>query len=309
MTFDEMAQEHLKALKRRGRSESTIDNRSCHLAQLGTFLAGREPTIELLREWSDSLSARGLKVRSQWTAIVNVRAFYNWAAEEGLIPSNPAKRLEKPRLPKHLPQALSMDQAQQLLDAAAASHCPERDEAMILFLLETGCRRGGAATLRVGDLDLENGRARVVEKGDRERLVFMSGRTIEALRRWLRVRDASKFRGQYQNTDRLWGMGPWGVGLRIRDLARAAGIKAHCHSLRHTAAVMRLMNGVDAGSLIAIMGWAGPEMLKTYGVLAASQLQAQALKSSPLASLQRVAVGRSSSPARPIRGRILPARA
>ncbi len=72
-----------------------------------------------------------------------------------------------------------------------------------------------------------------------------------------------------------------GCGLRIADLAKVAGIRAHCHSLRHTAAVMRLMNGVDAGSFIAIMGWAGPEMLKTYGVLAASQLQAQALKSSP----------------------------
>ncbi len=96
---------------------------------------------------------------------MNCRAFYNWAAQEEIIPTNVSAKLEKPRLPKHLPQALSLEQVQQLLDAAAISLCPERDEALLLFLLETGCRRGGAATLRVGDLDLENGSARVVKKG------------------------------------------------------------------------------------------------------------------------------------------------
>ncbi len=45
MTFEEMMQEHLKALKRRGRCQATIDNRRCHLRQLGEFLAGREATL------------------------------------------------------------------------------------------------------------------------------------------------------------------------------------------------------------------------------------------------------------------------
>jgi integrase/recombinase XerD len=310
VTFDEMMQEHLKALRRRGRTEDTIANRRQHLAQLGTFLAGREATLPLLREWSDSLAARGLKVRSRWTSIVNIRAFYNWAAQEELIPANPALRLEKPRLPKHLPQALTVDQVTKLLDTVAAGRNPERDEALILFMLETGCRRGGAAGLRLGDLDLGHGSARVVEKGDRERYVYFSERTVEALRRWLQVRDPLKFDAKFRDSDLVFGLGPWGLGVFFEKLGPKAGMHVHAHQLRHTCAVMRLMQGIDAGSLIAIMGWAGPEMLKTYGVLAAGQVQQRAMQTTPMNAFAPVPApsAQPKEPAPPIRGRILPTR-
>ncbi|MGD0575014.1 MAG: tyrosine-type recombinase/integrase [Anaerolineales bacterium] len=155
MPFGDAVELHLKAMKRRGRSEVTIGARRYWLGCLGEFLAGREPTLELLREWADDLPARGLKVRSCWTAIVNARAFFNWMAEEEITPTHIARRLEKPRLPKHLPKAFTPEQVTKLLDTAATGQNPERDEALILFLLETGCRRGGAANLGMDDLNLE----------------------------------------------------------------------------------------------------------------------------------------------------------
>ncbi|MGA2112707.1 MAG: tyrosine-type recombinase/integrase [Anaerolineales bacterium] len=318
MTFDEMAQEHLKALRRRGRSESTIANRRCHLAQLGTFLAGREATLPLLREWSDSLAARGLKVRSQWTAIVNARAFYNWAAEEEIIPVNFAKRLEKPRLPKHLPKAFTPEEVTKLMDTAATGKNPERDEALILFLLETGCRRAGAANLRISDLNLEAGTALLCEKGDKERMAFISQRTVDALRQWFRARDGAAFHGQYQNSDRVFGLGPWGLGLMVEDLGRRARIHATAHMFRHTSAVWRLVQGCDASTLQQLLGWSDLSMLPVYTTMSANMLQAQALKSSPLngfPTAQGTDVGALceklqtyGNPPRPIRGRILPAR-
>jgi site-specific recombinase XerD len=77
--------------------------------------------MDLLREWADSLPVRGLKPRSVWTAIVNPRAFFAWWADEGTVPAHVAKRLEKPRLPKHLPKAFGTEEVTKLLDEAAIS--------------------------------------------------------------------------------------------------------------------------------------------------------------------------------------------
>ncbi|MGA2111772.1 MAG: tyrosine-type recombinase/integrase [Anaerolineales bacterium] len=302
MTFEEMVQAHLKALRRRGRSEVTIASRRAWLGQLGDFLAGRETTIELLREWAEGLQARGLKPRSVWSGVVNVRAFTAWLAEEEITPANIGRRLEKPKLPRRLPKALTLDQVGKILQAAATSLRPERDTALVLFFLDTGCRRAGAANLRMPDLDLEHGSARVVEKGDKERLVYFSGRTTEALRKWLDVRDPQTFHGQYRGSDLMFGLGPWGCGLRIEDLGRRAGVACHAHLLRHTSATMRVMQGADASTLQQLLGWSDLSMLPVYTTLAGDQLQARSLATSPLNRLQAP----QTKARRPVRGRFLP---
>lgn len=314
MPFGEAVELHLKAMRRRGRSEVTIGARRYWLGCLGQFLAGREPTLELLREWADGLPARGLKVRSCWTAVVNARALFNWMAEEEITPTHIARRLEKPRLPKHLPKAFTPEQVTKLLDTAATGQNPERDEALILFLLETGCRRGGAANLGMGDLNLEAGSALLCEKGDKQRFVYFTARTNEALQRWLRARDVQKFHGNYKGGDRVFGLGPWGLGLMVEDLGRRAEIHATAHMFRHTSATWRVMQGCDASSLQQLLGWSDLSMLPVYTTMAASQLQGRAVATSPLNGFQ-VAPVRSPDAApgaaratAPARGRFLPAR-
>ena len=158
------------------------------------------------------------------------------------------------------------------------------------------------------------GSALLTEKGDKQRFAYFTARTTEALQRWLRARDVHEFHGNYKGGDRVFGLGPWGLGLMVEDLGRRAGIHATAHMFRHTSATWRVLQGVDASSLMQIMGWAGPEMMGVYTTLAQSQLQARALATSPLNGFQ-VAPVRSPDAATgaarataPARGRFLPAR-
>jgi site-specific recombinase XerD len=291
MTFnwDEAVDAHLRCMRRRGRVEATIEQRKMWTDLLKTFLAGRELTLDTMREWADSLKARGLAPRSVWSGIVNIRAWCNFMEQEGITPTHLARRLERPRLPARLPQALTPEQVNALLDAAAAGTCPERDTAMILFMLETGARRGGAAGLKMGDLDLEKGSARLIEKGDRERIAYFGERVADAMRAWVAVRHPSRFRNTKTNgasAERVFGVQGFAIQRRFEVLGRAAGIPhMHPHLLRHTCATWRVMQGADASTLMQLLGWTSTLMFPVYTTLAGTLLQRQAAKSSPMQEL------------------------
>ncbi|MCX6024771.1 MAG: hypothetical protein NTY23_00665, partial [Chloroflexi bacterium] len=90
--WDAAVDAHLRAMRRLGRVEQTIGQRKMWLDRLKAFLDGREPTLTLLREWADSLQAKGLKPRSVWSGVVNARAFFNFCELEGLTETHIARR-------------------------------------------------------------------------------------------------------------------------------------------------------------------------------------------------------------------------
>jgi len=116
------------------------------------------------------------------------------------------------------------------------------------------------------------------------------------------VRDPAKFHRKYRGTDLVFGLGAWGLGLRIEDLGRQAGIHATAHMFRHTCATWRVLQGCDASSLMQIMGWASPEMMGVHITLGVAQLQTRAMATSPLNGFQL----KPAQPRPPIRQRILP---
>lgn len=287
-----------------GRSLATVADYRQKLGYLLAFLGDRDVTavtVHDLRRYVADMRGRatlyvghayktestgGLAPATLATRIRAVKRLFNWLASEGAIEANPAQGIKTPKPPRgRQPKAIS---EQDLLRMIAAARDDARDLALVFFLADTGCRRGGLVGLRLGDLELEHGRAWVTEKGDKRRAVFLSPATIAALRAWLAVRPAVAH-------DRAWLSHSTGeplTGDGAAQLLARLGKRAGCagphgaHSFRHGFARQWIMAGGDMGTLADVMGHA--EVSTTwaaYAVFTQGELQARHARFSPISKL------------------------
>ncbi len=116
-----------------------------------------------------------------------MRCFFNWLTTLGYIDENPFRSLKNVRLPQRIVQPFSADEIARLL-AVCDLDLPvgARDHAMLLTLLDTGIRCSELVQLTMEDLDLVEGRLRVLHaKGNKQRVVSFARRCREALEQYL----------------------------------------------------------------------------------------------------------------------------
>jgi len=283
MLLSEAVEDRLSSLLRSGGSKKTAVFYRFWLDDLSRSLMFTElqlVTLADLRRWTDGLIGRGLAVRSRIGAVATVRAFFKWCVREGYIDADPSVRLEKPKKPKQLPQALDTGDVLALLNAATTTDNPERDVALLTTLVETGPRLGEIVSMTVARLHLDE-RYVLISGKTGERFAFFEQATQQALRAWLAVRPAG--------LDTLFGLGPTGVRLMLKRCAVIAHIDPkliHPHVFRHTSVVLRIEAGAEAADLMNIFGWSSPAMIKIYGQLATDRMMARSMASSPMSRLR-----------------------
>ena len=104
-----------------------------------------------------------------------LRCFFNWLSTLGYIDENPFRSLKNVRLPQRIVQPFSADEIGRLV-AACDTDVPvgARDHAILMTLLDTGIRCSELVQLTIVDLDLEDGRLRILHaKGNKQRIVFV----------------------------------------------------------------------------------------------------------------------------------------
>jgi len=258
MLLKDAVEAFLLALEARGCRPRTVGSYRQRLAGLMRLLGSRgltEVTPGDLDAWVVSLrrqserwgnhpqrpaAAGGLSEATIAGRIQAAKAFFRWCEERGLVDRSPARHLRKPRLDQAVPGEKVMDRGDLLrMVEAAGERAAEggwlavRDLALLLFLADTGCRVGEAASLRLGWLRLEACEADVEGKTGR-RVVDYTERTAAALRAYLAVRPSV-------GNDRVFvgrsgdPLTPRGIYQVFKRLAKAAGVKGRFnpHSLRH----------------------------------------------------------------------------
>jgi len=168
--------------------------------------------------------------------IITLKAFFNWAVDAGLLAESPARGVKRVKLPSRVDRSKAMpdEVLAQVLDCARWKK-RKRDFALILFLADTGARIGGAAGLRVNDVHLDEGRAYVIEKGNKRREVWFGERCADALRQWLDSRPKGAGAFVFSRDGRKI------QGRHLAQAFRRAVKDAECgtwspHSLRHRKA-------------------------------------------------------------------------
>ncbi|HEX4868313.1 MAG TPA: site-specific tyrosine recombinase [Acidimicrobiales bacterium] len=273
-----------------GRSPNTLAAYRRDLLAYTTWLAERHRTVTAVTEadvvaWIGELRARGLAPSSVARSLVAVRSLHRFLAAEGRIPVDPAAAVDKPKVPRGLPKALSEEEVGRLL-AAPVGDDPRarRDRALLELLYGTGARISEAVGLSLGDLDLDASLVRLFGKGSKERIVPLGGHATRALVAWLgdggrpalvparwRHRDdaAAVFLGA--RGGRLTRQGAWDV---ITRHGRRVGLDGRLspHVLRHSCATHMLDHGADIRAVQELLGHASITTTQLYTLVSTERL-------------------------------------
>jgi integrase/recombinase XerD len=203
----------------------------------------------------------------------SVRGLHRFLAREGIEDDDPTGRLRPPKAARRLPKALSIDQVERLLDAAASGSdelIGLRDRALLELLYATGARVSEVVQLDVDDL-ASGEVVRVRGKGSKERIIPVGSYARAALEAYLtRARPELSRRGRA--TPRLF-LGARGAPLSrqsawlvIQHAAERAELTAHVspHTLRHSFATHLLQGGADVRVVQELLGHASVATTQIY---------------------------------------------
>jgi integrase/recombinase XerC len=231
-----------------------------------------------VRRWVAQMHGAGRSGRGIALILSGWRGFYVWLGRQGLVESNPVQDVRAPKAPKPLPKALSVDDSVQLAGYANAKADPwleARDAAMVELLYGCGLRVGelvgldtAASTQARGWIDLQAGEAHVLGKGSKRRTVPVGSKALEALARWLGVREqqqgnqqAALFTGRHGT--RLTAQAIW-QRLKRRSLLAGLETPVHPHMLRHSFASHVLQSSGDLRAVQELLGHANITTTQVY---------------------------------------------
>ncbi len=189
-----------------------------------------------LVEYFQDVKAHGYSPATLQKHAKSIKTFFNWCVRLRLMEASPARFIRAPKPPRLISREKAMrdDELERILEYLLHKTVP-RDYALVLFLADTGCRRGGAATLRLQDIDFEALTAEVTEKGERARKVAFGEKCAQAIRRWLAYRgDHYAVKGTYVFSVDGLPLKPEVISQAIRRACKRVGVRTlSSHSLRH----------------------------------------------------------------------------
>ena len=250
----------------KGLSDNTIQAYRRDMAKFAAFAGKRGLGTEEVRrehvvDFLGTLYRRNLDSRSVARHLVTIRHFFRFSLTEGVIDDDPAANIESPKFRQSLPEFLSVDEVDRLLRQPDANDTVGiRDKAMIELMYSTGLRVSELCGLRVSDLQMDPGCLRCIGKGNKERLVPVGHKALEAVQAYLREARKDLSRGVTspylflnQKGHKLNRIAFWKT---LGEYGRKAGLRKALtpHMLRHSFATHLLDRGADLRSVQMMLG-------------------------------------------------------
>lgn len=227
-------------------------------------------------------------VRSQARVLSGVRSFYRYLQLDGYVKDDPTELLPFPNIGEHLPEYLSTEEVDMLENSIDLSKWEgQRNKAIIEVLFSCGLRVSELVNLKLSDLFLDEKFVRVVGKGNKERLVPISGDAIKELGYWFIDRDRMRIKPGEEDYVFLNRRGAHltrvMVLIMVKRQAQAAGIQKVIspHTLRHSFATALLRGGADLRAIQAMLGHEDIGTTEIYTHLETSDLRKEILEHHP----------------------------
>jgi integrase/recombinase XerC len=234
---------------------------------------------EDLAGWCHDRSIRPSTRRSRWSAL---RGFFRWVTAQGLLPDDPTLLVPPPRVPRHVPRPLTPDEASAVLtaarriDADCHSGAGRSNELIISLMVQEGLRSVEVRRLQVADVDLDRGQVHVHGKGDKDRVLPLSGQTRSVLVRHLDVvgRGFGPLVSKKGSFDPLTSSA---LNHRMIRVFEVSGVKSRAydgksaHSLRATAATDVYRGCLDVRAVQAMLGHSHLSSTQHYIELATAE--------------------------------------
>ncbi len=271
--------------------EDLIDLASYLEDAIGAGVLPNSVTPRDLRGYAAALHEAGYARASIARKLASLRSFYRFAQRQQLAESNPAKPLRNPRGQRKLPHFLSNDEVGKLLLAPSLHNVLGlRDHAILETMYSGGLRVSEVVGLNDGDLDFEEGIARIRGKGRKERLSPLGKYAIDALHNYMRQRQHAS--AEHKGRSAPVFVNRFGNRLTTRSVGRmlekyilqtGLDTRTSPHTLRHSFATHLLDRGADIRSVQELLGHKSLVTTQIYTHLSTANLREVYLRAHPRA--------------------------
>jgi len=306
VTLDDAIAAFVRYLQQERRaSPRTVEAYSADLAGLAGYVTEKgSPAVgdvqaidvHLLRGWLGAL-ARKHAASSVARKVAALRTWMRWLRRRGLLTTCPADELATPKVRRGLPTLLSVDAAKEIVESPA-DDTPRgaRDRAVLELLYGSGLRVSELCSLDLDAVDLAGASARVLGKGNKERVVPLGQKCVDAMRVWLRARPRLVHPRSGWQDPRAFFLTPRGGRLyerAVQHLVRRYGASGagradlHPHALRHTCATHMLDGGSDLRAIQELLGHASLSTTQRYAHVSMEHLMRVYDAAHPLARTKK----------------------
>ncbi|MAQ11201.1 MAG: site-specific tyrosine recombinase XerD [Gammaproteobacteria bacterium] len=270
----------------KGLSRNTIESYGRDLEAISHWLEARG--LKLLRVQRSDLLAylafrmkAGLTARSTARTLSSVRSFYRYLLRENKVVIDPTLQIDNPKMGRKLPDTLSEQEVEQLLEAPdVETPLGLRDRTMLEFLYAAGLRVSELVNLKITEINLRQGVLRVTGKGSKERLVPIGEEALRWLDGFVKDSRPSLLKGVTASdvvfpSNRGGCMTRQAFWYRVKLHAQTAGIRTHLspHTLRHAFATHLLNHGADLRVVQLLLGHSDLSTTQIYTHVAKHRLK------------------------------------
>ncbi|MFZ5943719.1 MAG: tyrosine recombinase XerC [Bacillota bacterium] len=275
--------EYMSAQK--GYSQHTLTAYSNDILQFLQFIDETKSLLEIdylnIRNYLVFLQQKGLTKTTMARKVTSIRSFYKFLKKSRHLDQNPAQNISTPKKIKKIPTVLSQQELERLLDNefVERNFLTIRDKAIFEMLYSTGLRVSELVSLKLTDVDLEYQYAKVLGKGQKERIVPIGAKGISALKGYLEHSRSQLLKPESGNFIFLnnQGKGLSARGIRYivdKYITNAAiRIKVSPHVFRHSFATHLLDNGADLRVVQELLGHANLSTTQIYTHVSKKRIQ------------------------------------
>lgn len=293
-TYEKILLKYRQYLKlERSLAENTIDAYLADLDKLLAYLALENiditcVTLQDLENFSAGLHDIGIHPRSQARILSGIRSFFRFLILDDYIRQDPSELLESPKIGKHLPDVLTVEEIDTLIGAIDET-TPEgqRNRAILETLYSCGLRVSELCNLKLSDLYLDEGFIRIEGKGGKQRLVPISLRAVNELKNYFMERDRVKIKPGYEDFVFISRLGKNISRIMvfhiIKELAEQIGLKKTIspHTFRHSFATHLLEGGANLRAIQAMLGHESIGTTEIYTHIDRSMLRQEIIEHHP----------------------------
>lgn len=284
-------QQYLKLEK--SLSPNTLDAYQTDLGKLLRFLEGEKKgvldvTLDDLQRFAAGLHDIGIHPRSQARILSGIKSFFHFLVMADYLEGDPSELLEGPKIGFKLPEVLTIEEIDRIIDAVDLSKNEgQRNRAILETLYSCGLRVSELCNLKISDLYLAEGFIKVEGKGSKQRLVPISPRAIKEIEHWFIDRNQGKIKSGFEDYVFL---ARWGNNISrimvfhmIKELAEKAGIKKNIspHTFRHSFATHLLEGGANLRAIQSMLGHESIATTEIYTHIDRNTLRSEIIEHHP----------------------------
>ena len=253
-------------------SENTSKSYERDLKKLHLFLSDlniseySQISAETCSAWVGSLYSQNNNPKSIQRHLSSAKGFFRFLKKNNLIESSPFELISAPKSSSTLPEVLSPEDVEQLLNFKPTNMIEIRDMAIIELMYSSGLRVSETANINISDFEENKTFLRVLGKGSKTRLVPMGRFAISAINNWLMEREKI-----LNNTDALFlnskgtRLTVRSIQLRLKKMAVKQGLPPiHPHMLRHSFATHMLESSGDLRTIQELLGHSSLSTTQIY---------------------------------------------